>query len=184
MFLANIDPTLQLEVLNQIKKPKCRLVACDTMNFWIEGKRSEVGQVLKRVDMVMLNDGEARLLAQEPNLIKAARKIQGMGPGTVVIKKGEHGVLLFHEGQFFALPAFPLEEVFDPTGAGDSFAGGVMGYLTKTKDLSFENLKKAVAYGATVASFTVEDFGLERLRTLCDTDVEERLRDFRKICLF
>ena len=184
LFLANIDPDLQLEVLNQVKRPKCRLVACDTMNYWIGGKRTKLGQVLKRVDMVVINDGEARLLAGEPNLIKAARKIQTMGPGTVIIKKGEHGALLFHDGQFFILPAYPLEDVFDPTGAGDSFAGGVMGYLAKTGDLGFDNLKKAVVHGAMIASFTVEDFGLERLRTLRDRELEERLDDFRKICLF
>ena len=184
LFLANIDPKLQMEVLNQVPRPKCRFVACDTMNFWIEGKRSELAQVLKRVDMIIINDGEARLLAKEPNVIKAGRKIQEMGPGTVVIKKGEHGALLFHDSGFFVLPAYPLEEVFDPTGAGDSFAGGVIGYLTKTNDLSFDNMKRALVHGAMIASFTVEDFGLERLRTLRNSDIEERLADFHKLCFF
>lgn len=184
LFLANIDPILQMEVLDQVKRPKCRLVACDTMNFWIEAKRLELEKVLKRVDMIIINDGEARLLAQEVNLIKAARKIQANGPGTVIIKKGEHGAFLFHGEQFFILPAFPLEEAFDPTGAGDSFAGGVMGYLAKTNDLGFENLKRAMVRGAVIASFTVERFGLERLTTLTDNEIESRLSDFRKLSLF
>src|SRR3989338_798054 len=166
LFLANIDPELQLNVLNQVKRPKCRFVACDTMNFWIQGKKPKLEQVLKRVDMLVINDGEARLLKRQPNLIRAARLIQQLGPSVVIIKKGEHGALLFHGQNFFALPAFPLEEIFDPTGAGDSFAGGVMGYVAKTKDASFENLKRAVAYGSVVASFTVENFGLERLREI------------------
>ena len=184
LFLANIDPELQMDVLNQVKRPKCRFVACDTMNFWIEGKPAELAKVLKRVDMVIVNDGEARLLAKESNLFKAARKIQAMGPGTVIIKKGEHGAFLFYEKQFFTLPAYPLEEVFDPTGAGDSFAGGVMGYLAKTGKLDFENLKQAVVYGGVIASFTVENFGLERLRTIQDGEIENRLSDFRKLCHF
>ena len=183
LFLANIDPDLQMEVLNQVKRPKCRFVACDTMNFWIEGKLPEFQKVLTRVDMIIVNDGEARLLAKEANLIRAARKIQKMGPDNVIIKKGEHGALLFQGEKLFILPAYPLEEVFDPTGAGDSFAGGVMGYLAKTNDLSFENLKRAVLYGAVIASFTVEDFGLERLRTLRDGEVKNRLSDFKKLCL-
>lgn len=184
LFLANIDPNLQLDVLNQVKRPKCKFVACDTMNFWITSKRPELEKVLKRVDMIVLNDGESRLLAQESNLFKAARKIQGMGPGTVIIKKGEHGALLFHGQQFFVLPAYPLEEVFDPTGAGDTFAGGVMGYLVKTKEISFENLKQAIVYGAVVASFTVEAFGLERLRNLQSTEIESRRSEFCKLCHF
>ena len=184
LFLANIDPVLQWEVLNQVKRPKCRLVACDTMNFWIEGKPAELAKVLKRVDIIFINDGEARLLAKESNLIKAARKIQTMGTGTVAIKKGEHGAFLFHGEQFFILPVYPLEEVFDPTGAGDSFAGAAMGYLAKTDDLSFDNLKRAIVYGGVVASFTVEKFGLERLRTLETSEIEERMADFRRICHF
>lgn len=184
LFLANIDPSLQLDVLSQVKRPKCKFIACDTMNFWISGKRHELAQVLKRVDMIALNDGEARQLAGEANLFKAARKIQGMGPGTVIIKKGEHGALLFYGPQFFVLPAYPLEEVFDPTGAGDTFAGGVMGNLVKAGEINFENLKRAVVYGAVVASFTVEAFGLERLRKLQNADIETRLAQFRKLCHF
>lgn len=184
LFLANIDPNLQMDVLNQVKRPRCRFVACDTMNYWIENKRAELKKVLARVDMVVINDGEARLLARDVNLVKAARKIQTLGPEIVVIKKGEHGALLFYGEKFFALPAYLLEEVFDPTGAGDSFAGGLMGYLAKTKDLSFDNMRQALVQGAVIASFTVENFGLERLRTLRDGDIEKRLEEFRKICQF
>ncbi len=184
LFLANIDPDLQLSVLNQVKRPKCRFVACDTMNFWITGKKQQLEQVLKRVDMIVLNDGEARQLAHESNLFKAARKIQTMGPGTVIIKKGEHGALLFHGQQYFVLPAYPLEEVFDPTGAGDTFAGGVMGYLVKTKEVNFENLKQAVVYGAVIASFAVEAFGLDRLRALQTAEIENRRKEFHKLCHF
>lgn len=184
LFLANIDPKLQADLLNQVKRPKCRFVACDTMNFWIRSKREELVQVLKRVDMLVINDGEARLLTGEVNLIKAARQIQDMGPGVVIVKKGEHGAFLFHGKQFFTVPAYPLEEVFDPTGAGDSFAGGVMGYLAKTGDLGFENMKRAVITGSIVASFTVEKFGLERLRILGDNEIESRIESFRRICKF
>jgi sugar/nucleoside kinase (ribokinase family) len=184
LFLANIDPTLQMDVLNQVKRPMCRFVACDTMNFWIEGKRAELEKVLSRVDMLVLNDGEARLLTKKCNLIKAARDIQKMGPSIVVIKKGEHGALLFHGQSYFMLPAYPLEEVFDPTGAGDTFAGGMMGYLAKSGDLGFENMKQAVACGSIVASFTVEDFGLDRLRKLSNAEIESRLSEFRRLCKF
>lgn len=184
LFLANIDPLLQTKVLDQVGKPKARFVACDTMNFWISQKKSDLLKVLSRVDAVVINENEARQLAEDSNLIQAAKKIQSWGPGKVVIKKGEHGVLLFGEGHFFALPGFPLENVFDPTGAGDSFAGALMGYLSKTQDLSFDNFKKAVAYGSVVASFTCEDFSLDRLRRLDQEQIEERLALFRKICSF
>lgn len=184
LFLANIDPDLQARVLEQAGRPKARFVACDTMNFWIENKRPELLKVLARVDAMVLNENEARELSEEPNLIRAAQKIHGWGPAKVVIKKGEHGVLLFDEGKFFILPAYPLETVFDPTGAGDSFAGAMMGCLAQTRDLSFENFKRAVAYGAVVASFTVEDFSLDRLRRLDLKQIEERLEIFRKICSF
>ncbi|OGW88770.1 MAG: sugar kinase [Omnitrophica bacterium RIFCSPLOWO2_01_FULL_50_24] len=184
LFLANIDPDLQMTVLDQVQRPKCRFIACDTMNYWIEQKRSALKKVLARVDMVVVNDGEARLLSEELNLIKAGRAIQALGPGIVIVKKGEHGALLFHGEKFFTLPAYPLEEVFDPTGAGDSFAGGVMGYLTKTADTGFENVKKAVVHGAVIASFTVEHFGLERLRNLREGEIEERLGQFQRICMF
>jgi len=184
VFLANIDPVLQERVLEQIGRPKARFVACDTMNFWITHKKPELLRVLSHVDGIVVNDGEARQLSQETNLIKAAQKIRSWGPGKIIIKKGEHGALVFDEGNFFALPAFPLESVFDPTGAGDSFAGAMMGYLAKTGDMGFENLKRAVAYGAVVASFTVENFSLDRLRSLNLAEIDERLGLFRKICSF
>ena len=184
LFLANIDPVLQEQVLDQAGKPRTRFVACDTMNFWIEKKRAELMRVLARVDAMVVNEGEARQLADEASLIRAAQKIHSWGPAKVIIKKGEHGVLVFDEGKFFALPGFPLETVFDPTGAGDSFAGAMMGCLAKTGDAGFENLKRAVAYGAVVASFTVEDFSLDRLRRLDLGQIEERLAIFRKICSF
>lgn len=184
VFLANIDPSIQWTVLEQIGKPRAKFVACDTMNFWIENKKAELLRVLAHVDAIVVNEGEARQLAEETNLIRAAQKIRSWGPGKVIIKKGEHGVLLFDEGHFFALPAFPLETVFDPTGAGDSFAGALMGYLAKTRDLGFDNLKKAVAMGAVVASFTVEDFSLDRLRKLDLGQIQERLEIFRRVCSF
>lgn len=184
LFLANIDPALQENVLTQVKRPRCKFVACDTMNFWIQSKKNDLVRVLKHVDLLVLNDGEARELTEQPSLIKAGRQIQNLGPEFIVIKKGEHGALLFAANQFFALPAFPLEEVFDPTGAGDTFAGGMMGYLAKQNVLNFEALKRAVAYGSVVASFTVEKFGLERLRSLSIEEIEARYQEFKKICHF
>ncbi len=184
LFLANVDPVLQMQVIDQLERPKLKFVACDTMNFWIGSKRPDLLKVLAKIDCLVLNDGEARELTGDFNLIRAARKIQEFGPGTVVIKKGEHGVLLFSGSRFFALPAYPLESVFDPTGAGDTFAGGMVGYLAKTGDLSFENLKRAVSYGTMTASFTVEDFGLEALRRIQLPDIESRLTEFKKICSF
>ena len=184
LFLANIDPTLQLKVLDQVGRSKVKFVACDTMNFWISNKKTELLEVLKKIDCLVINDGEARQLTGQSNLIRAAKDIQNAGPSVVIIKKGEHGALLFDRANFFALPAYPLESVFDPTGAGDSFAGAVVGYLAKSKDLGFNNLKSAVAYGAVTASFTVEDFGLERLRRLDQRQIEERLKLFKKICSF
>lgn len=184
LFLANIDPILQTKVLDQLERPRIKFAASDTMNFWIHTKKEDLLKVIARVDCLVLNDGEARDLTGETNLIKAAQKVKQMGPRQVVIKKGEHGVLLFDGQQFFALPAFPLESVFDPTGAGDTFAGGMMGYLASTKDFSFENLKKAVAIGSVVASFTVEDFGLERLRRLKKEDILARLELFKKVSSF
>lgn len=184
LFLANIDPVLQTKVLDQLERPRIKFAASDTMNFWIHTKKEDLLKVIARVDCLVLNDGEARDLTGETNLIKAAQKVKQMGPRQVVIKKGEHGVLLFDGQQFFALPAFPLESVFDPTGAGDTFAGGMMGYLASTKDFSFQNLKKAVAIGSVVASFTVEDFGLERLRRLTKNDILERLELFKRVSSF
>jgi len=184
IFLANIDPDLQLQVLKQVNRQKVKLVACDTMNFWIENKRQQLDETLKHIDLIVINDGEARQLTGETNLVKAAKKIQSLGPDKVVIKKGEHGVLLFYGEQFASLPAYLLEEVYDPTGAGDSFAGGLMGYLSQTEDLSFEGFKKAIAYGSVVASFAVEKFSLERLREIKLSDVEDRLKDFQQLLTF
>ncbi|MCM8775619.1 MAG: PfkB family carbohydrate kinase [Candidatus Omnitrophica bacterium] len=184
LFLANVDPILQMRVLDQLERPRLKFVACDTMNYWIRTKRQELQKVLTRVDGLVVNDGEARELTQEANLMKAARRIHEMGPGCVIIKKGEHGSLLFYENQFCVLPAYPLEAVFDPTGAGDSFAGAVMGYLAQTGDLSFDNMKRAVARGTVTASFTVEDFGLENLRRLSGAEINERLEILKKIGTF
>lgn len=184
LFLANIDPTLQSEVLDQLPKPRLKFVASDTMNFWIQSKKKELVHLISRVDCLVMNDGEARLLTGESNLIRAAQKVREMGPMAVVIKKGEHGALVFYDSHFFAVPAYPLEDVFDPTGAGDTFAGGFMGYLAASGDVSFENFKKAVVMGSMIASFTVEDFGLERLRRLTIKEIQDRLEIFKKICCF
>ncbi|MDD5218762.1 MAG: PfkB family carbohydrate kinase [Candidatus Omnitrophica bacterium] len=184
LFLANIDPVLQARVLDQLEKPRLKFVACDTMNFWITHKHEELLKVLPRIDCLVVNDGEARQLTGETNLVKAARKINGMGPGIVIIKKGEHGVLVFHEDHFFALPAYPLEVVVDPTGAGDSFAGGFMGYLAAAEGINAKTVKRAVAFGTVVASFTVEDFGLESLRRLTREKIQERLELFGRISSF
>src|SRR5437763_42150 len=161
VFLANIDPRLQLEVLSQVEKPK--LVACDTMNFWIESRRPDVLALLGHVDLITLNDAEARQLTDQSNLVKAARWILKRGPTHVIIKKGEHGAFMFTEKTVFFAPAYPLEDVFDPTGAGDSFAGGFMGYIARTGRLDEENLRRAVVYGSAMGSFAVERFSIERL---------------------
>src|SRR6185437_13829079 len=161
VFLGNIDPRLQLDVLGQVAKP--RLVACDTMNFWIESRRPDLVKLLGHVDLITLNDAEARQLTDEFNLVKAARWIMARGPKHVVIKKGEHGAFMFSGSNIFFAPAYPLESVFDPTGAGDSFAGGFMGYLARTGDVSDANLRRAVVYGSALGSFAVEKFSVERL---------------------
>lgn len=180
--LGNIDPTLQLKVLNQLEKP--RFVICDTMNYWIEGKRNELLEVLKKVNLLILNDSEARLLANEPNLIKAAHKIKDMGVDSLIIKKGEHGALLIADDIFFSAPAYPLEMIYDPTGAGDSFAGGFIGYLHKTQDISPANLKCAVIYGSTMASFCVEQFSTKGLEDLSYLRIQDRYREFLEISRF
>ena len=162
--LGNIDPVLQLQVLNQIKKP--RLVVGDTMNYWIETKPKELTETMKFMDVIIVNDSEARLLTHEPNLIKAAKKIIKMGPRIIIIKKGEHGAMLVTEDTIFSAPAYPLETIFDPTGAGDAFAGGFIGWLARTDDISSENLKRAIIYGSTLASFCVEKFSVDSLRDL------------------
>jgi sugar/nucleoside kinase (ribokinase family) len=182
VFLANIDPRLQAEVLDQVKgKP---FVAADTMNFWIEGARSDLLKVLPRVDMLIINEGEARLLSQEHNLVKACRAIRKMGAKVLLIKQGEYGALAFYEDQVFSAPGLPLEDIQDPTGAGDSFAGGVMGYLTKIGTFNFEHLKQAVIYGSVMASFNVEKFSLDRLKTLTLDEIQERYAQFRRLAHF
>ena len=182
VFLANIDPELQLEVLSQVDRPK--LIACDTMNFWIEGKREALVRTLGHVDILVINEAEVRQLADEANLVKASRALLAMGPKTLVVKRGEYGVLVFTEHSIFSAPAYPLEEVFDPTGAGDTFAGGFMGYLAATNNLSDETVRKATVFGSVMASFTVEDFSLNRLRKLSWSEVEERFRRFQALTSF
>ena len=182
VFLANIDPELQLEVLQQVEKPK--LIACDTMNFWIEGKRDALVHTLGHVDILVINESEVRQLAEEANLVKAARQVLAMGPKTLVVKRGEYGVLVFNQHSIFSAPAYPLEEVFDPTGAGDTFAGGFMGYLAATNNLSDETIRKATVFGSVMASYTVEDFSLNRLRKLDWTEVEGRFRHFQALTVF
>ncbi len=182
VFLANIDPELQLEVLSQVDRPK--LIACDTMNFWIEGKREALVRTLGHVDILVINEAEVRQLADEANLVKASRALLAMGPKTLVVKRGEYGVLVFTEHSIFSAPAYPLEEVFDPTGAGDTFAGGFMGYLAATNNLSDETIRKATVFGSVMASFTVEDFSLNRLRKLNWSEVEERFRRFQALTSF
>ena len=182
VFLANIDPELQLTVLDQVENP--RLTVCDTMNYWITGKREALLQVLARVDVALMNDAEARQLCDTPSLVQAARRILDMGPRAVVLKKGEHGAAAFTRDAHFAAPAYPLEEVKDPTGAGDSFAGGLVGYLAYTDDFSDENLRKAIICGSVLASFDVEDFSLERLARLTPDEIVARYREFRAITDF
>ena len=182
VFLANIHPALQMEVLDQIEAP--RFVALDTMNYWIEGTPAELGQVLRRVDAVVINDEEARQLSGKANLVKAAREIRRMGPDRVVVKRGEHGVLMTRGDDFFAAPGLPLEEVCDPTGAGDTFAGGFIGYLAAADDLSDDAVTRAVICGSAMASLSVEDFGLGRLLSLTDEDIRTRFDAFRRLTHF
>jgi sugar/nucleoside kinase (ribokinase family) len=182
VFLGNIDPRLQLEVLEQVSKPK--LVACDTMNFWIESRRPDLMRLLAQVDLIALNDAEARQLTEEFNLVKAARWIMAHGPKHVLIKKGEHGAFMFTSDSIFFAPAYPLESVFDPTGAGDSFAGGFMGYLARTGDLSEANLRRAVVYGSAMGSFAVEKFSVQRLLEITPNDIQRRVADFHKLVVF
>jgi sugar/nucleoside kinase (ribokinase family) len=182
VFLGNIDPRLQLDVLSQVERP--RLVACDTMNFWIESRRSDLLELLGHVDLITLNDAEARQLTEEFNLIRAARWIMERGPKHVIIKKGEHGAFMFTKQTVFYAPAFPLENVFDPTGAGDSFAGGFIGYLARTGDLSEPSLKRAVVYGSAMGSFAVERFSIERFLEIGPKDIQARVRDFHRLVSF
>jgi len=180
--LGNIDPVLQLSVLDQIEKP--HVVIGDTMNYWIEGKKDDLMKTLRRIDILIVNDSEARLLANEPNLIKAGRIIREMGPKIVIVKKGEHGALLLTEETVFSAPAYPMESIIDPTGAGDSFAGGLVGWLARTDDLSEENLKRSVIYGSSLASFCVEQFGVEGLADLSYLQIRDRVREFKELSRF
>ena len=182
VFLANIDPRLQLQVLEQVNKP--RLVACDTMNFWIESRRPELVELLGHVDLITLNDGEARQLTEQTNLIKAARWIMDKGPRFVLIKKGEHGAFMFTRQSIFFAPAYPLEDVFDPTGAGDSFAGGFIGYLASTGDLSERSMRRAVVVGSAMGSFAVEKFSNARLMEITRADIDARVDEFRRLVDF
>lgn len=182
LFLGNIDPELQLDVLRQVRRPL--LVACDTMNYWIDRKREALWRVLEQVDALIINDGEARALGGQPNLVQVARDILTKGPKHLIIKRGEHGVLLFNQKQTFGAPAFPLEQVRDPTGAGDTFAGGFMGYLAATGNLSEASLRQAIIFGSVMASFTVEAFSLDRLRGLDYKEIEARFREFKRLTHF
>ena len=182
VFLANIDPELQLEVLQQVRTPQ--LIACDTMNFWIEGKRAELIKTLAKVNLLVINEAEVRQLADEPNLFKAAEIVRSYGPKTLVVKRGEYGALMFGENSIFSAPAYPLEEIFDPTGAGDTFAGGFIGYLAATRNLEEKNLRKATVFGTVMASFTVEKFSLDRLKEIKFSDIEARYKKIKLLTEF
>jgi sugar/nucleoside kinase (ribokinase family) len=182
VFLGNIDPELQLDVLKQVHAPE--FVACDTMNFWISGKRDELLRVLRSVNLLLVNDSEARELSGDHNLLRAARWIQRHGPRLVIIKKGEHGAILFSGDLVFFVPGYPLEEVFDPTGAGDAFAGGFMGYLVRAGSETPDDLRRAMVYGSAMGSFAVERFGIERFHDLTVAEIQERVRAFRDMTVF
>jgi sugar/nucleoside kinase (ribokinase family) len=183
LMLGNLAPSVQASVINRLKtKPK--LVVLDTMNFWMESAMEDLENVIKKVDVLLVNDSEARQLSAEYSLVKAARVILNMGPKYLIIKKGEHGALLFHGNDVFFAPALPLEDVFDPTGAGDTFAGGFIGHLAKTKDISFENMKTAIIVGSAMASFCVEKFGTTRLKEINKTDIDERIQQFVQLVNF
>lgn len=182
LFLANIDPDLQLEILDSVRNPK--LIISDTMNYWIENKRDRLIEVIKRTDIMLMNDSEARELFNTPNLIKAAKKIITLGPRVIIIKKGEHGAIMFTQDSFFIAPAFPLEEVIDPTGAGDSFAGGFVSYLSRTQKLNENNLRKAMVFGTIVASFTVSDFGTRALDSIQYADIKKRYAELMRYTKF
>jgi sugar/nucleoside kinase (ribokinase family) len=183
LMLGNLMPSLQISVINQLQtRPK--LIVLDTMNFWIESAIVDLKKVLKMIDVLMINDSEARELSGEFSLVKAARKVMEMGPKFLIIKKGEHGALLFHDDHVFFAPALPLEDVFDPTGAGDTFAGGFIGHLARTKDISFENMKTAIIVGSAMASFCVEKFGPQRLKEITKKDIDIRLKEFVQLVNF
>jgi hypothetical protein len=183
LMLGNLVPAVQLGVIEQLRT-RPRLIVMDTMNFWMETALDDLKKVLGRVDVLMVNDSEARELSHEYSLVKAAKKIMEMGPQYLIIKKGEHGALLFHNDNVFFAPALPLEDVFDPTGAGDTFAGGFIGHIARTKDISFENMKTAIIVGSAMASFCVEKFGTERLKEISRADIDERLQRFQELVSF
>lgn len=177
LMLGNLDPVVQIKVIDQLKQ-RPKMIVMDTMNFWMEIAMPKLKEVLKKVDALLVNDSEARQLSGEFSLVRAAKAIMKMGPRYLIIKKGEHGALLFNENQVFFAPALPLEDVFDPTGAGDTFAGGFIGHLARTKDISFENMKTAIIVGSAMASFCVEKFGPERLKSLTRVEIDMRIRQF------
>jgi sugar/nucleoside kinase (ribokinase family) len=180
IFLANINPELQLYVMKQVEMP--RLIACDTMNYWIENKRKELSKLLKKVDMFLLNEAEVRELTGESNLLKAGKQVLSMGPKKVIIKKGEHGTLLFSYNSVFAAPAYLLETIHDPTGAGDTFAGGLIGYLRKSGRFSSDSeIRKGIIYGTIMASYAVEDFSIRRLTNICYSDIQRRYHDYKRL---
>ncbi|HVT85097.1 MAG TPA: PfkB family carbohydrate kinase [Chitinophagaceae bacterium] len=183
LMLGNLSPHIQLSVIKQIEK-RPKLVAMDTMNFWMDTAMDDLEKVLMKIDVLIINDSEARQLSGQFSLVKAAHEIMKMGPKYVVIKKGEHGALLFDENQVFSAPALPLEDVFDPTGAGDTFAGGFMGHIARTKDLSFDNMKRGIIVGSAMASFCVEKFGTTRLKEITAEDIERRMRQFKDLASF
>ena len=183
LMLGNVMPSLQLSVIEQLRE-RPKLIVLDTMNFWMESAMDDLKKVLKKVDVLMVNDSEARQLTNEYSLVKASKKILSMGPQYLIIKKGEHGALLFHKEEVFFAPALPLDEVFDPTGAGDSFAGGFIGHLAHTKDISFENMKTAIIVASALASFCVEKFGPQRLKEISKADIEDRLKQFVQLVNF
>ena len=182
VFLANIQPGLQLSVARQATSP--RIIACDTMNFWIENAYDQLRETLKEVDILVINDAETRELAREPSLVKAARQILEWGPRTLVVKRGEYGVLMFHGSSVFSAPAYPLEDVFDPTGAGDTFAGGFMGYLSTVEEIDEAAIRQAIIFGSTLASFNVEDFSLNRMKSLGMQDILDRFAEFKLLSHF
>jgi len=183
LMLGNLAPAVQISVIDQLKE-KPKLIAIDTMNFWMEIALDDLKKVLKKVDLLMVNDAEARQLTGQFSLVKAAKTILTMGPQYLVIKKGEHGALLFHGDEVFFAPALPLEEVFDPTGAGDTFAGGFMGHLAKTSDISFDNMKRAIIVGSAMASYCVEKFGPTRLKEITKEDIDRRIQQFKQLVSF
>ena len=182
VMLGNLQPKVQMNVIKQLKNSK--LIVMDTMNFWMESAMPELEKLLKKIDVLLINDAEARQLSGQYSLVKASKTILGMGPKFLIVKKGEHGALLFHADKVFFAPALPLEEVFDPTGAGDTFAGGFIGHLARTKDISFENMKTAIIVGSAMASFCVEKFGPSRLKEISKEDIDKRLQQFRELVNF